>query len=117
MLRRFLGAKIKDLRITGVNLEYAGSITIDERYLEAAGILPDEAVQVLNLENGNRFTTYVIKGERGTGIIELNGPAARLGMTGDRVIVIMYVLLTPEEIRTHRPVVVSAPEVPARGMP
>jgi aspartate 1-decarboxylase len=114
MLRRFLGSKIKGLRITGTNLEYEGSITIDERYIEAAGIGPGEAVNVLNLENGNRFTTYVIKGERSSGIAELNGPAARLGMKGDRIMVLTYVLLTPEEIKTHAPTVVSAAEIQKR---
>jgi len=114
MLRRFLGSKLKGMRITGVNLEYEGSITIDERYTDAAGILPGEAVNVLNLENGNRFTTYVIKGERGSGITELNGPAARLGMKGDRIMVLTYVLLTPEEIKTFVPKVVSAAEIQGR---
>jgi aspartate 1-decarboxylase len=110
MMRRFLGSKIKGLRITGLNLEYEGSITIDERYLSASGILPGEAVNVLNLENGSRLTTYVIKGERGSGIVELNGPAARCGMKGDRIMVLTYVLLTPPEIAAHVPTVVSAAE-------
>ena len=78
MYRRFLNAKIRDIRITGTYLDYEGSITLDEDRIEKAGMLPNEEVQVLNVETGARFTTYVIKGERGSGAVELNGPAARL---------------------------------------
>ncbi|MFP4015013.1 MAG: aspartate 1-decarboxylase [Chitinispirillaceae bacterium] len=107
MLRRFLHSKIRDVRLTGVNLEYEGSITIDENYLEQAGILPNEEVHVLNMNTGSRMTTYVIKGERGSGIMELNGPAARLGMAGDRVMVLTYADLTPEEIPNHKPTIIN----------
>ncbi len=107
MLRRFLNAKIRDIRLTGTHLEYEGSITLDEDYLERSGILPNEEVQVLNVENGARFTTYVIQGERGSGAVELNGPAAQLGSVGDRVMVLAYTLLHAEEIPKHEPVVVS----------
>lgn len=107
MLRRFLHSKIRDVRLTGVNLEYEGSITIDEDYLEQAGILPNEEVHVLNMNTGSRMTTYVIKGERGSGIMELNGPAARLGMAGDRVMVLTYADLTPEEIPNHQPTIIN----------
>jgi aspartate 1-decarboxylase len=107
MYRMFLNSKIRDVRITGVNLEYEGSITIDEDYLERAGILPDEEVHVLNVNTGSRLTTYVIKGERGSGIMELNGPAARLGMVGDRIMVLAYAMLSPEEFAGHKPTIIS----------
>lgn len=107
MLRRFLKAKIRDLLVTGANLEYEGSITLDEEYMEKTGILPYEEVHVLNLENGCRFTTYVIKGKRGSGVAELNGPAARTGIVGDRIMVLTFVYLTEEEISSHTPAVIS----------
>ena len=107
MLRRFLKSKIRDIRITGADIKYEGSITIDEQYLEDAGILVHEEVQVLNLENGNSFHTYVIKGKRGSGVIELNGPAARMGIVGDHVMVLTYVYLTDNEIPNNDPVVIS----------
>lgn len=103
MFRRFLHAKIRDIRITGTFLHYEGSITLDEDYLERTGILPHEEVQVLNLENGARFTTYVIRGERGSGAVELNGPAAHLAQVGDRVMVLSYTLLREDEIPGHEP--------------
>ena len=107
MLRRFLKSKIRDIRITGTHLEYEGSITLDEDWLDASGIAPHEEVQILNLESGVRFTTYVIVGERGSGAVELNGPAAHLATVGDRVMVLTYALLHAEEIAGHEPVVVS----------
>ncbi|MDR0307440.1 MAG: aspartate 1-decarboxylase [Chitinispirillales bacterium] len=107
MYRTFLHSKIRDVRITGVNLEYEGSITIDEEYLCESGILPDEEVHVLNVNTGTRLITYVIKGERGSGIMELNGPAARLGMVGDRIMVLTYAMLSPEEIAGHKPTIIS----------
>lgn len=107
MLRSFLKAKIRDIAVTGAHLEYEGSITLDEDYLEKAGILPYEEVQVLNMENGNRFSTYVIKGKRGSGIAELNGPAARMGVVGDRIMVLTFAHLAENEIPPHAPRVVS----------
>jgi aspartate 1-decarboxylase len=107
MYRRFLNAKIRDIRITATHLDYEGSITLDEEWLEEAGMLPNEEVQVLNVETGARFTTYVILGERGSGAVELNGPAARLAEVGDRIMVLSYALLQPEELEGHEPVVVS----------
>ncbi|MBN1308672.1 MAG: aspartate 1-decarboxylase [Chitinispirillaceae bacterium] len=103
MVRIFLNGKIRDIRVTKTNLEYEGSITVDEEYLERAGIRPNEEVHVLNADNGCRFITYAIPGERGSKAVELNGPAARLGMVGDRVMVLSYALLTPEEIPGHTP--------------
>jgi aspartate 1-decarboxylase len=107
MLRSFLKAKIRDIKVTGAHLEYEGSITLDENYIEQAGILPYEEVHVLNLENGNRFTTYVIKGKRGTGVVELNGPAALLGKVGNRIMVVAFAYLTENEIPFHSPLVIS----------
>jgi aspartate 1-decarboxylase len=107
MYRRFLNAKIRDIRITATHLDYEGSITLDEDWLDEAGMLANEEVQVLNVETGARFTTYVIVGERGSGAVELNGPAARLAAVGDRVMVLSYALLGPEEIEGHDPTVVS----------
>jgi aspartate 1-decarboxylase len=107
MFRTFLNAKIRDIRITATHLEYEGSMTLDEDWLERAGILPNEEVQVLNLENGERFTTYAILGARGSGAAELNGPAAHLGKVGDRVMVLSYAILHTDEIPGHEPVIVS----------
>jgi aspartate 1-decarboxylase len=103
MLRRFLKAKIRDIRLTGARLDYEGSITLDEDYMERAGIAPGEEVQVLNVENGERFTTYAITGRKGSGAVELNGPAAHLGTVGDRVMVLSYASLREDEIAGHSP--------------
>jgi aspartate 1-decarboxylase len=114
MFRRFLNAKIRDIRITATHLDYEGSITLDQDWLERAGILPNEEVQVLNLENGERFTTYAILGPRGSGAVELNGPAALLATVGDRVMVLSYAILQQDEVEGHEPVVVSIdPELQA----
>jgi aspartate 1-decarboxylase len=103
----FLSAKIRDLHLTALKPDYEGSITIDEAYLEKAGIYPFEEVHVLNLNTGTRIVTYAIKGARGSGCVELNGPAARSGMVGDEIMVLTYVLLEPEEIRAHTPRIIS----------
>ena len=103
MFRMFLNAKIRDIRITKTLLDYEGSITLDEEYLERAGIAPNEEVHVLNADTGTRLITYTIRGKRGSGAVELNGPAARLGMPGDRIMVLSYALLSPEEIAGHTP--------------
>ena len=99
-------SKIHRATVTEANLNYMGSITIDEALLEAAGILPNEKVQVVNNNNGSRFETYVIKGERNSGVICLNGAAARLVQPGDTVIIISYALMDSQEARTFRPTVV-----------
>ncbi len=112
MLRRFLFAKIRDVQITATHFDYEGSITIDEDYLVATGILPNEAVDVLNVNNGERFTTYVIKGDKGSGAIELNGPAARLGLVGDKVMILTYGMLTPDEIASHIPQILCVQNQP-----
>jgi aspartate 1-decarboxylase len=87
-------------------LNYVGSITIDANLLEASGILPHEKVQIVNVNNGERFETYVIEGERDSGQICLNGPAARKVAVGDRIIVIAYALMSLEEAKVHQPKVV-----------
>jgi len=107
MMRRFLSAKIRDITITATYVDYEGSITLDEDYLEKAGILPFEEVHVLNVESGTRFITYAIKGERGSCKVELNGPAAHLGKPGDRIMVLTYAYLTQDDIPRHKPRVVS----------
>lgn len=94
----------------GANLHYVGSISIDEELMEAAGILPYEQVQVLNTANGHRFVTYAIKAPRKSGMIELNGAAARLGMAGDRLIIMTYGQFTPDELASHIPTVVFVDE-------
>jgi aspartate 1-decarboxylase len=103
-------SKIHRARVTDANLNYMGSITIDEDLLEAADILPYEQVQVVNLHNGARFETYTIPGPRGKGDIILNGAAARLVQPGDLVIIISYALMDAEEIKELRPKVVFVDE-------
>jgi len=99
-------SKLHPLRVTEADLYYEGSITIDTELLEAAGILPYEKVQVVNVNNGARLETYTIPGEPGERTVQLNGPAARLAQRGDSVIVIAYAEMTPEEAQTHEPQVV-----------
>ncbi len=106
MHRSFLISKLHNCTLTGSNLEYTGSISIDRQLLEAAEILPYEQVQVVNICNGERLITYAIAAPAGSGSIELNGAAARLGMKGDRVIIMTYGQLTAQEIQTHQPLVV-----------
>ncbi len=104
MLIHVFRAKLHRVVVTEADLNYMGSITIDENLLDASGIIPNEKVQVVNVNNGERFETYVIKGERGSGQICLNGPAARKVQMGDKLIVIAYGMLTIEEAKTHTPV-------------
>lgn len=106
MQRTLLLAKIHNCTLTATHLNYVGSISIDQVLLEAAGILPFEQVQVVNITNGQRLITYAIPAPAQSGAIELNGAAARLGATGDRVIIMTYGLLTAAEIATHAPQVV-----------
>ncbi|MBI5149934.1 MAG: aspartate 1-decarboxylase [Candidatus Omnitrophica bacterium] len=100
MFIQFCKSKIAHATVTEAELHYEGSITIDEALLKAVGLIPSERVEVLNVNNGNRFDTYVIAGKAGSGVICLNGPAARLGVVGDRVIILSYAYMTPEEART-----------------
>ena len=99
-------SKIHRATLTSVKLHYEGSIAIDEALLEAADLLPGEQVDVLNCNNAERLTTYVIKGRRNSGIIELRGPAARLGHPGDPVIIISYCTMPDADARKHKPLVV-----------
>jgi aspartate 1-decarboxylase len=103
MTRTMLKSKIHMATLTGTELYYEGSIAVDRDLLDAADILPGEQVQVVNLNNGSRLYTYTISGERGSGIIELNGPAARLGAVGDKVIIISYAQMDEAEAQANRP--------------
>lgn len=110
MLLTMFKSKIHRVKITEANLNYVGSITIDEALLEAANILEGEKVQIVNNNNGERIETYAIKGERGSGIICLNGAAARKCQPGDIVIIICYAQMTPEEAKTFKPVAIFPDE-------
>lgn len=99
-------SKIHRCRVTEANLNYEGSVTIDADLMDAADILPNEQVQVLNVNNGERFDTYAIRGQRGSGVICLNGPAARLAHVGDLVIILTYATMEREELERHTPRVV-----------
>lgn len=103
MLIEVLQAKIHNVRITQTELNYTGSITIDMNLVDAAGLLPNQKVLIVNNNNGERFETYIIAGERGTGIIGLNGAAARKGQVGDELIIMTFGLMTPEEAALHQP--------------
>ncbi len=103
-------AKLHRLRVTEADLYYEGSITIDKELLDAAGILPHEKVQVVNVNNGARLETYTIADEPGSRTVCLNGPAARLAAKGDQVIVISYAEMTPEEAESFHPNVVLVDE-------
>jgi len=105
-----LKSKIHMATLTGTELYYTGSICIDQNLLDAAGILEGEQVHVVNVNNGARLVTYAISGKRGTGIVELNGPAARLGMTGDKVIVIAYAQMNETEAHAYKPKIVHVTE-------
>jgi len=102
MFIHFCKSKIAHGKITEAELFYEGSITVDEDLLKAADILTGEKVEVLNINNGNRFETYAIAGKAGSGQICLNGPAARLGLVGDQVIILSYALMDQEEAKTHK---------------
>ena len=106
MQRIMLKSKIHSATVTDSNLDYEGSIAIDETLMEAAGIYPFEQVQIYNINNGNRFTTYAIKGERGSGTISINGAAAHLAKKGDLVIIANYSGLDEAEAARHVPVLV-----------
>jgi aspartate 1-decarboxylase len=103
MLLQIFKSKIHRVKVTQADLNYIGSITIDEELLEAANIMEGEKVQIVNNNNGNRLETYVIRGERGSGVICLNGAAARMVQVGDVVIIIAYAYMTPEEAKTFKP--------------
>ncbi len=99
-------SKIHRAVVTQADLNYIGSITIDEDLMDAAKIYENERVQIVNVNNGERLETYVIKGERGSGVICLNGPAARRVEPGDHIIIISYAYMTQEEMMNHTPVMI-----------
>ncbi len=101
MLTKLLKAKLHHATVTMTDLNYHGSITIDRDLLDASGMLINESVMIADCDNGNRFETYIIPGERGTGIIGINGAAARLTAVGHKIIVMTWVQATPEEIQQH----------------
>jgi len=110
MQRHMLKSKIHRATVTACELHYAGSVTIDSELMERADLLPGEQVHVLDIDNGARFETYVIEGERGAGDMCLNGAAARLVQPGDRVIVVSYGVYSEEELLDHTPKVVHVDE-------
>src|SRR5512145_3233734 len=101
-----LKSKIHRVTVTEANLNYVGSITIDEDLMDAANLIANEKVQVVNINNGERLETYVIKGKRGSGVICLNGPAARKVCPGDIVIIMSYAMMDFEEAKTFKPSIV-----------
>ena len=105
-----LKSKLHCATVTEANLHYMGSITIDEDLLDAANMIAGEKVQIVNNNNGERFETYIIKGERGSGCVCLNGAAARKAVVGDAVIIISYALMDFEEAKTFKPTVVFPKE-------
>ncbi|MEV5070663.1 aspartate 1-decarboxylase [Microbacterium sp. LMI12-1-1.1] len=110
MLRTMLKSKLHRATVTGSDLNYVGSITIDADLLALADILENEQVHVVDVNNGARFETYTIAGERGSGVVQINGAAARLVHTGDVVIVMSYGQYEREELTRHRPIVVDLGE-------
>lgn len=106
MFITLMKSKIHNVTVTQADLNYVGSITIDQDLMDAAGIVPGEKVQVVDNNNGERLETYTIAGERGSGVICLNGAAARKVSVGDVVIIISYVLMTPDEAKAFKPRVV-----------
>jgi aspartate 1-decarboxylase len=104
MLIELLKSKIHGAKITETELNYIGSITIDEALMDAANMLEFEKVLVVNNNNGERFETYIIKGERNSGVIGLNGAAARKGTVGDTLIIITFASMTPDEAKNHKPI-------------
>lgn len=110
MLLEIFKSKIHRVKVTQAELNYVGSITIDADLLDASNILEGERVQIVNVNNGERLETYTIAGERGSGVICLNGPAARKVQVGDTVIIINYAQMTPEEAKTFEPTVIFPDE-------
>lgn len=102
MLRTMLISKLHNVKITEKKLHYMGSITIDKKILKASGMQPNEKVEIYNIDDGERFATYILEGEEGSGVIGINGAAARLVSINDRVIVVNYGLVTEEEAKNHK---------------
>ncbi len=106
MMIEIMKSKIHRVRVTEANLNYVGSITIDEDLMEAANLIENEKVQIVNINNGERLETYVIKGERGSGQIGMNGPAARKVAIDDIIIIISYALIDSQQARAFEPMLV-----------
>jgi len=106
VFRTLMRAKVHGATLTGANLNYVGSLTLDAGIMEQLDMLPNEQVQVLNLNTGSRLTTYLLPGEKGSGVVALNGAAARLGHPGDKVLIVAYAVMSEEEARQFRPKVV-----------
>jgi aspartate 1-decarboxylase len=106
MMIQVFRAKIHRATVTQADLNYMGSITLDEDLMEASGIVSNERVQIVNINNGERFETYVIKGEKGSGSVCLNGAAARKVAVGDKIIIIAYAYVTLEEAKNIEPIVI-----------
>ena len=107
MLKCILNSKIHRAIVTQTDLYYVGSITIDKDLMDAVGLIENEKVEVFNIQNGNRFETYVIEGERGSGVIGVNGAAARLVHLRDELIIVSYVWLDEKELNGHKPQIIS----------
>ena len=107
MLIEILKSKIHRVKVTQAELHYIGSVTIDEDLMEAAKLVENEKVQIVNINNGERIETYVIKGKRGSGTICMNGPSARKMQVGDMVIIFSYGQLSLEKAKTHLPTIIS----------
>jgi len=105
MIIEVLKSKIHHVQVTHSELHYIGSITIDEDLMDAAGLIENEKVHVLNQNNGERLETYVIKGKRGSGVIGMNGPAARKAIVGDTLVIVSYCYLSVEEAKSFKPLV------------
>ncbi len=101
-----LKSKIHRVKLTQTELHYVGSITIDEALMESANMIENEKVQVVNVNNGERLETYIIKGERNSGVICLNGPAARKGFVGDYLVIISYASMDFDEAKKHQPIAI-----------
>jgi len=110
MYREMLKSKIHRATVTDANLNYVGSITVDEELMEKSGIIENEKVLVVDVNNGSRLETYVIKGGRGSGVICLNGAAARLVQPGDKVIIISFGIYSDSELEGYKPIVVMVDE-------
>jgi aspartate 1-decarboxylase len=103
MIRTMLQGKLHRVKVTQADLHYEGSCAIDQDFMDAAGILEYEAIDIYNVDNGQRFSTYAIAGERGSRIISVNGAAARLACVGDKLIICSYVQMSDEQARSHNP--------------
>ena len=110
MFRTLMRAKVHGATLTEANLHYVGSLTLDSGIMEQLDMLPNEQVQVLNLNNGSRLMTYLFAGEKGSGVVALNGAAARLGQPGDKVLIVTYAMMSEEQAREFRPKVALVDE-------